>query len=133
MNCIEHIEKQLPEKRKALLHSLREHNWKVVGIDDADPDWALDQKWLIESTRENKGAGLTLWMFKSDGIHDGMDRVLATVRDAPEPNAYGGTPSIEFDAGKFESQLDVFMTSLHKYRVNGVFAIQDTNDQNTKT
>ncbi len=133
MKRIEHIEKQLPDKRKALLHSLREHNWKVVGIDDADSDWALDEKWLIESTRENKGVGLTLWMFKYDGIHDGMDRVVATARDAPEPIAYGGTPSIEFDARKFERQLDVFVTSLHEYRVNGVFAIQNANDQNTKT
>ena len=133
MNRIEHIEKQLSDKRKALLHSLREHNWKVVEIDDADSDWALDEKWLIESMRENKGAELTLWMFQSDGIHDGMDRVVATISDAREPNPYGGTPSIEFDTRKFERQLDVFMTSLHNYRVNGVFAILDTNDQNTKT
>jgi len=87
MKHIEHIEKQLPDKRKALLHSLREHNWNVVGIDDENSDWALDEKWLIESTREHKGAGLTLWMFKHDGIHDGMDRVVATARDV------GGTDS----------------------------------------
>ncbi|MDA7493006.1 hypothetical protein N8510_02805 [bacterium] len=133
MKRIEHIEKQLPDKRKALLRSLREHNWKVVEIDDANSDWALDQKWLIESTRENKGGALTLWMFKYDGIHDSMDTVVATARDARAPNAFGGTPSIAFNARKFEGQLDVFMTALHMHRVNGVFAIQNANDQNTKT
>ena len=37
------------------------------------------------------------------------------------------------DARKFERQLVVFMNSLHDYRVNGVFAIQNAHDQNTKT
>ena len=119
MRQIEQIEKHLPEKRKALLHCLREHDWIVAGIDDEDSDWALDEKWLIESTRENKGAALTLWMFKYDGLHDGLDRVVATPRDRPEPDAYGGTPAIEFDARKFEIQLEPFMTSLNEFRING--------------
>ena len=133
MKRIEHIEKHLPDKRKALLHSLREHNWKVVGIDDSDSGCALDEKWLIESTRENKGAALSLWMFKYDGVHDGMDRVVAIPRDVPEPNAYGGTPSIEFDARRFEKQVEAFMVSLHEYRVNGVLAVQNADDKNRTT
>ena len=52
MKRIEQIENRLPEKRKALLHCLRANNWTVVGIDDSESDWALDEKWLIESTRE---------------------------------------------------------------------------------
>jgi hypothetical protein len=132
MKRIEHIEKHLPEKRKALLHCLRAHNWRVVGIDDTESDWALDEQWLIESTRENKGAALTLWMFKYDGVHDGMDRVVATPRDASQPNAYGGTLSIEFDTRRFEKQLEAFMTSLHEYRIKGSMTIQD-GDEDQKT
>ncbi len=117
MKHIGQIEKHLPGKRKALLQCLRANNWRVVGIDDTESDWALDEKWLIESTRENKGAALTLWMFKYDGLYDGMDRVVATLRDASLPSAYGGSPSIEFDSRQFEQQLDVFMASLHEYRI----------------
>ena len=132
MKNIEQIEKHLPEKRKALLHCLRANNWKVVAIDDAESDWAFDEKWLIESTRENKGAALTLWMFKHDGLHDGMDRVVATPRDASQPCAYGGTPSIEFDSRRVEKQLDVFMASLHEYRILGTLLIPD-GDEDEKT
>src|SRR5690349_4099718 len=102
MKQIEQIEKHLPEKRKALLHCLRANNWKVVGIDDTESDWALDEEWLIESTRENKRAALILLMFKYEGLHDGMDRVVATPRNASQPSAYGSSPSIEFDSGRFE-------------------------------
>lgn len=123
MKHIESIEKHLPDGRKALLHCLRAHNWEVVGIDDTESDWALDEKWLIESTRENKGAALTLWMFKYDGLHDGLDRVVATPRDAPQPSAYGATPSIEFDSRRFEKQLEAFMASLHEYRIGGTMPI----------
>ena len=129
MKHIDQIEKHLPDKRKALLHSLREHNWKVVGVDDAESDWALDEKWLIESKRENKGVGLTLWMFRFDGIHDGMNRVVETPRDVAEPSAYSGTPAIEFDARKFDRQLDCFMDALHEYRMSGTLAAQDVNEK----
>lgn len=132
MKRIEHIEKHLPEKRRALLHCLRAHNWNAVEIDDTESDWALDEKWLIESTRENKGAALTLWMFKYDGLYDGMDRVVATPRDSPQPNAYGGAPAIEFDGPRFEKQLDAFIASLHEYRIRGNKVIQDgVEDQKT--
>jgi len=57
---IEEIEKQLPVKRKTLLTRLRENNWKVVNVDGDYSDWALDEKWLIESVRENKGFRLIL-------------------------------------------------------------------------
>jgi len=131
MKHIEQIEKHLPEKRKALLLCLRANNWKVVGIDDTESDWALDEKWLIESTRENKGAALTLWMFKFDGLHDGMDRVVATPRDASQPSAYGGTPSIEFDSRRFERQLEAFMALLHEYRIGGTMLIPDSDEDQT--
>jgi hypothetical protein len=125
MKRIEHIEKHLPNKRKALLHCLRAHNWHVVGFEDAESDWALDEKWLIESARENKATSLILWMFKYDGVHDGIDRVVATPRDASQPSAYGGTPSIEFDTRRFETQLEAFMASLHEYRTSGSTTIRD--------
>ena len=82
MKQIEQIEKHLPEKRKALLRCLRENDWRVIGVDDADSDWALEEKWLIESTRENRGAAVTLWFFKHDGRYDGFDRVVAAPRRA---------------------------------------------------
>lgn len=131
MKHIEQIEKHLPEKRKALLRCLRTNNWEVVGIDDTESDWALDEKWLIESTRENKGATLTLWMFKYDGLYDGMDRVVATPRDASQPNAYGGAPSIEFDSRRFEKQLEAFMASLHLYRIGSKLIPDRDKDQQT--
>ena len=126
MNDISH-EKHLPDKRKALLHSLREQNWKVVGVDDADSDWAYEEKWLIESIRQNKGAQLVLWFFKYDGIHDGLDRVVATLPDASQPSAYGSTPAIEFDTRKFEKQLGEFMSSLHEYRIDGTLPTNDSS------
>ncbi len=124
-------EKHLPQKRKALLHRLRENNWMLVGIDDSDSDWALDEKWLIESTCESKGLALTLWMFKHDGLHDGMDRVVATPCGASEPNPYGGTPAIEFDSGRFEKQLDCFMDALHEYRTTRAIACGDSRNKKT--
>jgi hypothetical protein len=132
MKHIEQIERHLPEKRRALLHCLRANNWKVVGVDDTESDWALNEKWLIESTRECKGAVLTLWMFKHDGLHDGIDRVVATPRDALRPSAYGGSPSIEFDSRRFETQLEAFMASLHGYRIGGIMMIPDC-DEDRKT
>lgn len=132
MKPIEQIEKHLPEKRKALLHCLRANNWKVIGIDDTESDWVLDEKWLIESTRENKGAALTLWMFRYDGLHDGMNRVVATAPDASQPSAYGGTLAIEFDSRRFEKQLEAFMASLHEYRIGGSMLIPD-GDEDQKT
>ncbi|MEZ6142222.1 MAG: hypothetical protein R3B84_16815 [Zavarzinella sp.] len=132
MKHVEQIEKHLPEKRKALLHCLRANNWRVVGVDDRESDWALGEKWLIESTSENKGAALALWMFKYDGIHDGMDRVVATHRDASPPSAYGGTPTIEFDSRRFEKQLEAFMASLHQFRIGGTMLIPD-GDEDQKT
>lgn len=107
MKRIEDIEKHLPQKRRALLHCLREHNWEVVGVDDEDSDWALDEKWQIESTRESKGAAVALWFFKHDGNYDGLDRVVATPRDSEEPNAYSGEPAIEFDLRMFERRADL--------------------------
>ena len=118
MTPIEQVENRLPEKRKALLHHLRANDWNVVSVDDTESDWALNEKWLIESSRENKGATLTLWFFKYDGVHDGIDRVVATSFEASKPNAYGGTPSIEFDARQFERQLDCFIEALHDFRTN---------------
>ncbi len=117
MKHIEQIEKHLPEKRKALLRYLTTDSWEVVGIDDTESDWALDEKWLIRSTRENKGVALTLWMFKYAGLHDGMDRVVATPRDALQPSAYTAALSIEFDSGRFEIQLEAFMAALNQYRI----------------
>ncbi|MFO1045365.1 MAG: hypothetical protein U0941_26600 [Planctomycetaceae bacterium] len=58
MTPIEQVENRLPEKRKALLHHLRANDWNVVSVDDTESDWALNEKWQIESTRENKGATL---------------------------------------------------------------------------
>jgi hypothetical protein len=118
MHQIENNEKHMPAKRKSLLIKLREHNWKVLGVDDKDSDWALDEKWLIESTKENQGFTLELWLFKYDGKHDGMDRVVAKTVDSPDPGPYSGTPSIELDGRKFEKQLKLFMESLHKFRIN---------------
>ena len=114
---IEEIEKQLPVKRKTLLIRLRENHWKVVNVDSDYSDWALDDKWLIESVRENKGFRLILWFFKYDGKHDGMDRVVATLVKSGQPDAYGGQPSIEFDGRKFERQLKIFMEALHSLRI----------------
>jgi hypothetical protein len=132
MKHIEQIEERLPAKRKALLHCLRTNDWDVVAIDDTESDWAIDEKWLIESTRGNKTATLTLWMFKYDGLHDGMDRVVATSRLASRPSAYGGAPSIEFDSRRFEKQLEEFMASLHQYRCGGTMLISNGNeDQKT--
>ena len=123
MKPIGEIENHLQPKRKALLRCLREHNWEVTGVDDSRSDWAFDVKWMIESTRESKGAKLTLWFFKYDGVHDGMNRVVVTPRDALEPNAYAGEPSIDFDRRGFEVQLQKLMTSLQAYRFNGRLAI----------
>jgi hypothetical protein len=129
---IEQVEKHLIEKRKSLLQCLLANNWRVVGIDgDTESDWAVAEKWLIESTRENRGAALTLWMFKYAGLHDGIDRVVATPRQASQPNAYGGAPAIEFDARKFERQLDCFMEALHEFRTNGTLTGRDSNEKNT--
>jgi hypothetical protein len=128
MKRIDQIEKHLPDKCKALLHCLRAHDWQVVGVDDEESDWALAERWLIESTRENRGAALSLWFFRYDGLHDGMDRVVAAPCEAQQPSAYGGTPSIEFDRRGFEKRLEVFMASLHWYRVHGTFVIRDGDD-----
>src|SRR5262249_39623132 len=128
MKRIEQLEKPLPDKRKALLHRLRAHDWEVIAVDDEDSDRALDEKWLIESTRENKGAALALWFFKYDGLYDGMDRVVAAPPEAPQPSAYGGTPSIEFDLRGFEKRLDAFMASLHCYRIQGTLVVRDSED-----
>jgi len=116
-------EKHFPAKRKALLHRLREHNWDVIGVDDSEADWALDVKWVIESSRENKGSTLTLWFFKYDGLHDGMNRVVVTRPDDSQPNAYGGEPSLDFDSKRFEMQLQALMTSLNTYRISGRLAV----------
>ena len=111
-------EKHLAQNRKALLHSLRTHGWEVTGVEDSEADWALDVKWIVESTRENKGATLTLWFFKYDGADDGMNRVVATLPDASQPNAYTGEPSVNFNMRRFQVQLQPFMNSLHAYRIN---------------
>ena len=114
MHGIEQIEKHLPDKRKMLLRSLRTHNWDVVSVDDDNvDDWALDQRWLIESTRENKGVRLTLWFFKYDGLEDGLDRVVPSIDHSANPGAYVGEPSIEFGLRKFEKQLHQFIDELH--------------------
>ena len=120
MKPIEHVENHLSDKRKALLHSLRTHHWEVVGVDDADADWALDEKWLIESNRENRGVAMALWLFQYDGVHDGVDRVVATTGHDTPPDPYGGTPAIEFDTKRFDDQLDAFLAALHEYRLSGV-------------
>ncbi len=116
MQPIEFIEKHLPDKRKALLQSLRKHNWHVVGIDEANAVWALESKWLIESMREEKGFKLLLWFYKYDGNCDGMDRVVATTLVTSEPSPYSGQPSIEFDLKHFDNQLQSFMSSLNMLR-----------------
>ncbi|HYF48443.1 MAG TPA: hypothetical protein VEJ63_03505 [Planctomycetota bacterium] len=133
MKSIDEIEKHLPPKRKVLLHALRKHNWEVIGVDDSALNWALDMKWTIQSTlkwsiqsnRENKGATLILWFFKHDGMHDGVDRVAVTTRDAPQPSTYGGggEPELYFDGRRFEVQLQTLIASLHTYRVSGTLAV----------
>ena len=119
---IEDIEKHLPSKRKALLYSLRENNWEVVRIDDEGSDWGYDQKWVIESTRENKGFIMELWFFKYDGLYDGMDRVVATPYNAEQPHIYsdGTELSIEFDGRKFEKQLSTFIDLIHQTRLTTI-------------
>ncbi len=116
MQPIETIERNLPDKRKSLLRLLRTHNWHVVEFDDAEADWALDSKWLIESTHEEKGYRLWLWFYKYDGKYDGMHRVVATTLDSPEPSPYCGQPSIEFDLKHFDDQLQSFLSSLNTLR-----------------
>ena len=118
MRKIEIIEKHLPSKRKELLYYLRENNWKVVEINDEYSDWAYDEKWIVESTRENYGFLIQLWFFKYNGIYDGMDRVVATKIDSTQPHAYCGTPSVEFDGRKFEAQLFYFLQQIHDLRLN---------------
>ncbi len=118
MKQIEQIEKHLPAKQKALLYSLRAHNWKVTGIDEGTQDWALEEKWVIESTAENIGFQIALWIFKYNGVHDGLDRVVATTINSPEPDPYGGKITLEFDGRKFESPLKTFMESLHQLRTS---------------
>jgi hypothetical protein len=122
-------EKHLPQNRKALLHCLRTHGWEVTGVDESEAEWALDVKWMIESTRENKGATLTLWLFKYDGAEDGMNRVVATPPDASQPNAYSGEPSVDFNARRFQVQLQLFMTSLHAYRISGRLAVPKVEEE----
>ena len=60
MKQIIELEKQLEPKRKSVLYALRDNNWDVTGVENEFSDWALDEKWFIESTRENKGYSLTL-------------------------------------------------------------------------
>lgn len=120
MNKITVIEKSLASKRRSLLYCLRENNWDVIEINDDYADWAYDEKWVIESTRENKGFTLQLWFFKCEGIHDGMDRVVATLVNEEQPNAYSGEPSIDFDGRKFEPQLSSFMNSIQNFRLSKV-------------
>ena len=120
---IEDIEKHLPPKRKVILHCLRANDWNVFEVSDEGTDWALDQKWLIESTRQNKGATLVLWWFEYNGEYDGMDRVVATLPDASVPSPYAGGDdlvSLDLDSGRFQQTLKLFMTSLHELRINGV-------------
>lgn len=118
MKKIEHIEKQLPPKRKELLYAIRENNWEVIEINDEYSDWAYDEKWIVQSTRENFGFLIQLWFFKYNGIYDGMDRVVATNIDSEEPNAYCGVPAIEFDGKKFELQLSYFLNQIHNLRIH---------------
>ncbi len=121
MKKIEDIEKHLPQKRKMLLYCLRENYWDVVEIHDEGSSWAFEEKWLVKSTRENRRVSLTLWFFKHDGADDGMNRVVATPANSPEPNCYRGDVAIEFDGRKFENQLEIFMSDLHQLRINGEF------------
>lgn len=121
MKKIEHIEKHLPQKRKTLLYCLRENYWDVVDVVNEGSSWAFEEKWLVGSTRENKGVSLALWFFRHDGESDGMNRVVATLENSPEPHCYGGDVSIEFDSRKFETQLEIFLSNLHRFRINGVF------------
>lgn len=124
LKSIEDIEKQLPAKRKAFLLALRSNDWKVVAISCEEADWAFDEKWIIESTRQRKGFSLQLWFFKYNGEFDGMDRVVVTSAKAEQPNSYGATePSVEFDGLKFEQQLTAFINAIHNLRISDISSI----------
>ncbi len=117
MKYITDIEKNLPPKRKTLLYNLRKNNWEVVKISNDFSDWIYDEKWIVESTRENKGFQIQLWFFKHNGLHDGVDNVQFTKIDDEMPNPYGEREnSIYFDGRKFEYQLGSFLENIHILR-----------------
>lgn len=118
MKTIEEIEKGLPTSYKTVLYGLRENNWDVISIDDDNSDWALDHKWIIQSTRENKGFILVLYFFKYEGLYDETDCVIATQENEAEPSPYYGDISIDFDRKHFQKQFDQFLISIHKLRIS---------------
>jgi hypothetical protein len=117
VKAIEGIEKYLDGNRKLLLYSLREKDWEIEGIEDDISDWALDQKWLIVSGKQNRGFSILLMLYKYDGEYDGMNRVVATTDMNAEIDPYGGDPSLEFDKPKFSNNLESFLWNLHEMRV----------------
>ena len=118
MKPIEQIEKHLPQNRKALLHCLRTSNWQVLGVDDSLADWSLDETWLIESTRENKGMRLQLWMYHHDGLHDAVDEVVATTEEeSPGPNS----PVLDFLQRGTDRHMSDFVARLHHFRISGTW------------
>ncbi|TCI84852.1 hypothetical protein [Tenacibaculum sp. M341] len=116
---IESIEKQLPPKRKNLLHLLRHNDWEVIEISyDCHSDnyyWAFDQKWIIESRRENYGFTLDLTFYKYNGLYDGVDEVIVTLQNINN-TSIDELASITFDAKKYEIQLNYFLDQINKLR-----------------
>lgn len=116
MKPIESVEKHLPQQRKVLLHSLRSQGWEVMWTDDSDASWSLQEKWSIESTRENRGIALSLWFSKNDHIYEEEDEATAT----PAGQKLGElTPiaSVSFRRKQFDKQLILFMEAIHQYRI----------------
>lgn len=122
---IKDIEKNLPPKRKSLLYSLRDNNWRVIEVNDEcyhECDWSFDQRWIIESKRENYGFLIHLWFLKYVGIYDGLDNVLATKIDVDNTinmiNPYSHDfPVLYFDGNRYEYQLNKFINRIHKLRI----------------
>ncbi|WP_196161547.1 hypothetical protein [Reinekea sp. G2M2-21] len=114
---IEDIERNLEGNKKLLLYLLRENDWEVVGVENEFSDWALDQIWTIASTRQNKGFEIVLHFNKFNGVHDGMNRVVALTDIEIDVNSYGGEPSLEFDGSEFNRNLHGFVSAIHNLRI----------------
>ena len=119
MKSIEEIEKHLEINRKTLLFSLRDNNWAINGVEEECSRWDLDEKWFIQSERENKGFSIELLFCKHDGIHDGINQVVALLPSEPIPEPYGGNTVLYLDGRKFENRLKEFLNVIHQFRIGG--------------
>ena len=117
MKDIEEIEKHLETNRKTLLFSLRKNNWTVSGVEEICSRWDLDEKWFIQSARENKGFSIELLFCKHDGLHDGINKVLALQPSEPIPEPYRGETFLHLDGRRFENRLEDFLNVLHQFRI----------------